>query len=340
MLNYYYYNHQRFQVGIFAYFVFMVVCFFAWYQKTLVAESFAWIPMLSCAVAELSIVLFPTRERKLPFFMLPAIILMGLLTNQYMLSKLPPNLAPITMLWPLQITIVMCGVLILRSHIFAAWTLFGLTALLFVKNHLGVFISTGAILAECLVPMALLGGIHVFQAQIQQSFHKARQSRLLLQSAEMGRAQEESVSNIATQRVQEVTALTQDMLHRIAYNPAPVTATDIDEFRFTEAQLRDTIRGRHLVNSQILEATMAARRRGVKVDILDERGEALPEHITQVLTECALEVLIPAQSGTVTIRAFPKDDPTAVMLVHDGNSSTEDPVAIEIAQKTGEVERF
>ena len=47
-----------------------------------------------------------------------------------------------------------------------------------------------------------------------------------------------------------------------------------------------------------------------------------------------------AQAGSVTIRAFTADDPTAVLIVHDPGHEDDDAVALEIAQGTGEVSEF
>ena len=47
-----------------------------------------------------------------------------------------------------------------------------------------------------------------------------------------------------------------------------------------------------------------------------------------------------AQAGSVTIRAFPADDQTAVLIVHDPGDDDEDAIALEIAQGTGEISEF
>lgn len=339
MLNQYY-SHRLFRTGVGVFFALGLFSFYIWYSQFALMSPLAWVPLLACVILSFTLVLFPTNTKRLPFFITPLILLIALVTLQMMLLLLPHNLTQLSILFPLLYTLSMCSTLILRDHAVSPWVLFALSMLLVLKWHLDVFISSLSIAAEFLVPTAILGGMCVFKHQIQQASHKARQSRILLQHAEFGREHEEGVSSVAAHRVQEVRSLTEDMLHRIAYNREPVTSEEINEFRFTEAQLRDTIRGRHIVNKQILEATMAARRRGAKVDILDERGEPLPPHIVEVLTPCAVDLLDDAYGGTITIRAFPPDDPTAVMLVHDGNSEEDEPSAIEIAQHSGEIERF
>ncbi|WP_346845311.1 hypothetical protein [uncultured Rothia sp.] len=318
----------------------VIASFALWYFNFSLQIPFWWLPLLACTALNIILVLFPTGKKQLPTLLIPFILLITLSSLHLMIGMLPHTLTPLNIIAPLLFTLLISSALILRDHSVAAWIVFGLNVLYSFKWHLGVFISHFSIAAEFWIPIAILCSVHIFKIQIQQSFHKARQSRILLQHAEFGREHEEGVSNVAALRVQEVRALSEEMLHRIAYNEDPITAEEIDEFRFSEAQLRDTIRGRYIVNDEILRAAMDARRRGTKVDILDERGEPLPQAVITSLTQCAVDLLDNAYGGTITIRAFPADDPTAVMLVHDGNSDTEEPSAIEIAQTTGEIERF
>ncbi|MFF0990153.1 hypothetical protein [Kocuria nitroreducens] len=151
---------------------------------------------------------------------------------------------------------------------------------------------------------------------------------------------EQDTVNASVQRVHEVRRLAGGLLERIAHDPSPVSEYEIGQFRLTEAQLRDSIRGRSVATPYLLEVTRAARARGVLVDILDERGKPLPTAVLRAATRQAMEVLNAATSGSVTIRAFPEGEPAAVFIVHDGNAGDEEPVAIEIADGTGEVSRF
>ena len=169
---------------------------------------------------------------------------------------------------------------------------------------------------------------------------RKREIRRMLLTARTNDEAEQDSKNASYQRVQDVRRLAGGLLERIAHDPSEVTEYDINQFRLTEAQLRDTIRGRSIATPYILEITRTARDRGVVVDILDERGQRLPPKVMEATTEQVAEVLNHAQCGVVTIRAFPKGDPTAVFIVHDNDSEDEDPVAIEIADVTGDVSRF
>lgn len=329
-----------FRLSLAAFFIVAGIELLVWYNTVAAPTPGTWIPLLAYIFLSFIMVFFPSGSLNMPAMLVPAVILVTLLNVQIMLGVVPHNLTPATLAMPLTIVVMVCSVMIQRNHFVSAWVLFVISTLLMLKWHLDIYTPRMTILAIFLIPAAILAANHIFKRQIDQSLHKARQSRVLLQNAELGQEQEHGVSSVAAQRVAEVRSLTEDMLHRIAYNPSPVTRAEIDDFRFTEAQLRDTIRGRHVVNQEILQATFAARHRGAKVDILDERGEPLPSAVVRSLTTCAVDLLDSATGGTITIRAFPKDDPIAVMLVHDGNCEEDEPSAIEIAQGTGAIERF
>lgn len=313
--------------------------FFFWYNHYTITRAPHWAIILSpYALAALPVFL-PTKRLALPDVMLPIILVLALNSVDTTLSSMSHSVTFANLFWPLMAYTLLAVGLVLRRHTFFGWLFFIGFVVLVLSWHTNYFDSRLALSTEFAIPSLLMVVSMVVPQQIEQAVSKTRQARGMRIIADAGRAEETDMGAIATQRVQEVRTLTEDMLHRIAYNGSPVTHAEMDEFRFTEAQLRDTIRGRYIVNKEILDAAWLARQRGVKVDILDERGSALPSRVAAALTQCAVDLFDNASGGTITVRAFPSDDDTAVMLVHDGNSEGEDPSAIEISQ-TGVIERF
>lgn len=196
----------------------------------------------------------------------------------------------------------------------------------------------GALMMVSMV--GLLVAFQVLVAEVERLFTRRREAWSLGVSARTTDEENQDAVNASIRRVQEVRRMAGGLLERIAYDNSPVTSYDIAQFRLTEAQLRDSIRGRSISTPKLLEVTRNARDRGIKVDILDERGTTLPPHIMEVVTHQATTVLDAAAQGAVTIRAFPEDDPTAVLIVHDPGDDDADAVAIEIAQHTGQVSVF
>ncbi|MFW0184164.1 hypothetical protein ACN083_01425 [Rothia sp. CCM 9418] len=337
-----YYNAPAFRVSSLAIFVLLSLGYLTWHISLAAIPLGNDVTLIACIVLNMILLLFPTQKSiKLPLILLPIIMFVSMLITQLALSDLPHNLRPFWLLWPVSVTLITCIILVLRERTYTAVAIYIISALLVAKWHQNLFTSTLTILAEFIIPAFLIRAAYIFRQQIASIDSVLRQTIRLIKRLQSNNAQEQDISNIAAQRVQEVRALTEGMLHRIAYNDAPITAEEIDDFRFTEAQLRDTIRGRYIANRSILDAALKARRRGVKVDILDERGCSLPEAVESSLTECALDLLGRATGGTITIRAFPANDKVAVMVVHDGNDEDdESPSAIEIMQGTGEVIQF
>jgi hypothetical protein len=76
------------------------------------------------------------------------------------------------------------------------------------------------------------------------------------------------------------------------------------EAKLLEAQLRDSIRGRELIDSKLQEAIRSARVRGVEVVVLDEGGmESLAENSKSEIRQKFATELDQVSSGRVTIRA-------------------------------------
>lgn len=335
-----YYTNLYFRAAIVAYVILASLAFAFWYVDSAEFVSpTCWLVVYGSFLVTATFSLYPTRLIRLPDYVVPVIMIFTLWTVQLTLDALPHMMTIKTLMWPILMILLISVIMVLRKHPIAGWFTFVLSAFLVISWHSDFFVPYFTIILQFLVPLAIMLTTHALTHQVEQSHEKAIQSRNLLRNAEFGSVQEQGASNIAAQRVQEVRDLAEDMLHRIAFNPSPLGKDEIDDFRFAEAQLRDTIRGRHIVNQEILVATLAARKRGTKVDILDERGEQLPQVVVSALTPCAIDLLDDAKGGTITIRAFSSDDPIAVMLVHDGNAEDDESSAIEISQ-SGEVDRF
>ncbi|MFQ4147430.1 hypothetical protein AAGW05_01850 [Arthrobacter sp. LAPM80] len=85
-----------------------------------------------------------------------------------------------------------------------------------------------------------------------------------------------------------------------------------------EAELRDQIRGRLLATPEVARAARAARRRGVKVDLLDDRKVPLAQHVLEDAVARLVQVLNQAVSGAVRARALPAgEDPMVTILAFD-----------------------
>lgn len=124
-------------------------------------------------------------------------------------------------------------------------------------------------------------------------------------------------------RAAELAAIAGPLLEKVA-SGAPLDSRDRTDFRITEAQLRDTVRGRSLALPVIVDAVSAARRRGVEVILLDDRGAAMSDGkaMGRILT-AIVEHLHRAKSGRVTVRLVPAGRTEALTIVAtDGDAVT------------------
>lgn len=334
------YYRSRMLISVFTAGSLLVITAFAiWYHHFTVVTAPHWVAILAAYLLAICPIFLPSYRLELPVFIPPLVVVLGLSSVEMTLTAISHSLTFSNLFWPLIAYTALTLGLILRRHSFYGLVFFVGFTILVLSWHTRYFDSRLTLATEFIIPILLMIIAMIVPRQIEQANSKTRQARGMRIIADADRAEETGMGAVASQRVQEVRTLTEDMLYRIAYNPNPVSHEEMDSFRFAEAQLRDTIRGRYIVNRQILDAAWLARQRGVKVDILDERGSSLPGRIASALTHCAVDLFDNASGGTITIRAFPSDDPCAVMLVHDGNSEDDEPSAIEISQ-AGIIERF
>lgn len=84
-----------------------------------------------------------------------------------------------------------------------------------------------------------------------------------------------------------------------------------------EADLRDSLRARGLMDSRLVKAARSARSRGIAVIMLDDRGRELDEKVHAELTSSAAAELDHIGSGSVTLRMLPPGRATIATILHD-----------------------
>jgi uncharacterized membrane protein len=110
------------------------------------------------------------------------------------------------------------------------------------------------------------------------------------------------------QRLQETLNTALPLLEKIQSQHGELSAEDKREATLLEAELRDQIRGRSLLSSEVVNATRAARARGVEVQLLDDGGldDLSSTERERYLTEIS-ERLAKVSAGKVVIRASQGD---------------------------------
>jgi hypothetical protein len=124
------------------------------------------------------------------------------------------------------------------------------------------------------------------------------------------------------QRVAELAEIATPLLSKIARS-SQVRPSERIEYLLAEATLRDSVRARSLHLPEIAAATAEARRRGVEVTLLDDRGGGLPNPVAmRRLTDRITESLSQVERGRLTVRLAPTGRETAVSIVVESDGVT------------------
>jgi hypothetical protein len=135
-------------------------------------------------------------------------------------------------------------------------------------------------------------------------------------------ASSDAEQDIRRQRVAELAEIATPLLAKIARS-SQVRASERIEYLLAEATLRDSVRARSLHLPEIAAATAEARRRGVEVTLLDDRGGGLPNPVAmRRLTDRITESLSHVERGRLTVRLAPTGRETAVSIVIESEGVT------------------
>lgn len=145
----------------------------------------------------------------------------------------------------------------------------------------------------------------------------ARINGLNLRSVELAvaTASADAERDIREERLSELADVATPLLGRIA-RASTINDDDRLEYMLAEATLRDSVRARGLHLPEIVRATADARRRGVEVTLLDDRGSGLPSPAAmKLLTARITESLRNVDQGHLTIRLAPPGREVAASVV-------------------------
>lgn len=160
---------------------------------------------------------------------------------------------------------------------------------------------------------ALVAAAHAISVGLEKS---AAQTALYLETAKSTEAATAADSAIRQERSMRITNTLQGafpMLELIASRK--LTEDEKQEAVILEAELRDEIRGRTLLNPTLKNAIRSARKRGIEVVVLDEGGlELVSESEREELRNKIAAELDNIVSGRVTIRS-PKQEKARVTFV-------------------------
>ena len=249
---------------------------------------------------------------KSAWLVVAGVVVMELLVT----SVLPLGIHPGYAAWQNGAIQMLLVALAFRGRTSLAWLGMGAFAALDMRASLGHGLSLVDGLALVLTPIMWM----VIATAVLMVLGRSRNNIAVYseqsQKAALRLAWEEAHNIYRAQRLLELQEATRPELEAIACSK--LTDEQRRELTFLEAGLRDQMRGRTLVTGGVPDAALAARKRGVKVDLLDDRKAPLPGAIAADVSRKLLEVLAQAQAGTVRVRALPVGEvPTVTFLAFD-----------------------
>ena len=224
-----------------------------------------------------------------------------------------------------------------RRHAYAWVGVAALVTQTVIWGGFGAVIDTGVIGSAAWVAVS-----HILsRALAKASRDAARFARAERQATDWHAAQEAHVYERQF-RLGHTAATAVPMLQLIEQSRGELTPEQRQECLHLEGALRDEIRGRRLLNDAVRREVMAARRRGVSVNLLDEGGlDDLDERgLARVLATLA-EAIRTTRATRVIARTAPPDSVLAVTVVgltptgdgraHDlGQSDDDDDDAVDL----------
>ena len=192
------------------------------------------------------------------------------------------------------------GVTAFRGHALIGWLGFiAIAVQIVIWGGLGTLLNAGIIGAALMVFAGNAAGYAVRTADRQ-----AAESINIQRSLAAGSAGRSAARKVRQERIQQTLHRAEPILSRIVDSKGKLNAEESEQAKILEAELRDLIRGRGLVNDRVSEAASKARERGVKVELLDEGGlENVDDKERNEILEKVARAIDSVVDGKITVRS-------------------------------------
>jgi hypothetical protein len=197
-----------------------------------------------------------------------------------------------------------------QRRVFAVLGVLALVAeFVYVYGPIALF-TTGLVGALVFVLAGLGVSTGIQNANTESDKYREREAKSLASIASL-----EATKNERTSRLQQVLGSSVPFLALIADSKEPLSAEMKQSARLLELALRDEIRGRGLLTSNMRSEISRLRNLGVEVALLDEGGtEGLSNDELDALLAQAIDALQAISNGRVTIRS-PRGETFKVTVV-------------------------
>ena len=156
----------------------------------------------------------------------------------------------------------------------------------------------------------------------QKLFKSTAETQVQIRNTEALRVSTQAMTALLEERLEKVARRARPVLERLA-SDEPLDSEARLAAKVLEGELRDEIRAPALCDEQLVEAARDARRRGLEVVLLDDRGEVpLDDDLMNVVRSKGLEALRGATEGRVVIRLLPAGRKNIASIVAPGRTVT------------------
>jgi GNAT superfamily N-acetyltransferase len=256
------------------------------------------------------------------------VVVMDLLVN----SALPYGIHPGYAAWHCGAIQMLMLALALRHRVGYAWLGITLFSMADFSSSLARGLPAVDAVALVLTPVMWV----IIGSALSISFDRIA-ARIKFSTARQNRIQERLAAEHArevfrTEWIGNLDKLTRPALERIL--AGNLDERDRSDLKLLEAELRDGIRGRGLATAEVTRAARLARRRGVKVNILDDRKTELPPALLAHSSGQLTAILDRAMHGLVLARACPLGSEHAVTILAYDDQFPDKKILIQIGEST------
>lgn len=202
------------------------------------------------------------------------------------------------------------GITAFRGHVFIGWLGFlAIASQIIIWGGLGTLLNAGVVGA---LLMTFAG--HASGFAIRTADRRAAESITIQRNLEVGSAGRTAARKVRQERIQQTLQKAEPLLSAISKSEGELDTEQSEQARLLEAELRDLIRGRGLINDRVSEAANKARARGVRVELLDEGGLEDVEQQERIdILDKVARAIDSVVDGKITIRS-PKGESWRVTI--------------------------
>lgn len=202
------------------------------------------------------------------------------------------------------------GITSFRGHVFIGWLGFlAIASQIIIWGGIGTLLNAGIVGALLMVFAGHASGYAIRTADRQ-----AAEAITIQRNLEVGSAGRTAARKVRQERIQQTLQKAEPLLSVISKSEGVLNSQQTEEARLLEAELRDLIRGRGLVNDKVSEAANKARARGVRVELLDEGGlEDVEEQERADILDKVARAIDTVVDGKITVRS-PKGESWRVTI--------------------------